>query len=189
MSTQVVRPAGAGHETLYVCLLALAILLCAGLVVMWQAQPQTQQSAVDTSRLDARRDLRAAEQGIHTDLLVALDEIRLYLEDEQRLPTPAQLAEEGFPPFIADASAVNRGGHTWQLLRSDSTAAYFGRSNAEDTAGSFLLLLDGEEASVWLNRSALNDAPIDLHELALNAAGWRQVFSEFDAGVTRQHRH
>ncbi|MGG2396073.1 DUF6162 family protein [Pseudomonas sp. SH1-B] len=188
MSTQVIRPAGAGHETLYVGLLALAILLLAGLVVMLQAQPQ--QSVVEASeQFDARRDLHAAEQGIHTDLLVALDEIRLYQEDEQRLPTPAQLAEEGFPPFIADASSINRGGHVWQLLHSETSDAYFGRSNAEDTAGSFLLLLDGEEASVWLNRSALNDAPIDLYEQALSAAGWRQVFSEFDAGVTRQHRH
>ncbi|WP_275547633.1 MULTISPECIES: DUF6162 family protein [unclassified Pseudomonas] len=188
MSVQVIRPAGAGHETLHVCLLALAIVLLAGLIVMSRAQPQ-QSVAVTSDQFDARRDLRAAEQGIHTDLLVALDEIRLYQEDEQHLPTPEQLAEEGFPPFISDASAVNRGAHAWQLLHGDTHAAYFGRSNAEDTAGSFLLRLDGEDASVWLNRSPLDDAPHDLHEQALSAAGWRQVFSEFDAGVTRQHRH
>lgn len=188
MTVQVIRPAGAGHETLYVCLVALLIVLLAATVVAWRAEP-AQQVASATDQFDARRDLSAAEQGIHTDLLVALDELRLYLEDGQALPEPEQLAEEGFAPFIADASAANRGGHAWQLLQIGGASAYFGRSVAHEVAGSFLLLLQGEEASVWLNRSELTDSPNDLRDQALTDSGWRQVASQFDAGVTRQHRH
>lgn len=188
MSVQVIRPAGAGHETLHVFLLALAIVLLAGVVVAWRAEPE-QSVTIAADQFDARRDLSAAEQGIHTDLLVALDEIHLYREEEQALPEPQRLAEEGFPPFIADASAANRGGHAWQLLQADTLAAYFGRSAAEDVSGSFLLRLDGDQASVWLNRAAQAEAPNDLRDQALADTGWRQVASQFDAGVTRQHRH
>jgi hypothetical protein len=31
--------------------------------------------------------------------------------------------------------------------------------------------------------------PSDLTDQALIAAGWQQVVAQFDAGVTRQHRH
>lgn len=188
MSVQVIRPAGAGHETLNVFLVALAIVLLAGAVVVWRAEPE-QSVAITADQFDARRDLNAAEQGIHTDLLVALDEIHLYQEEEQTLPEPQFLADEGFPPFIADASAANRGSHAWQLLQTDAHAAYFGRSAAEAVAGSFLLRLDGDNTSVWLNRVALVEAPKDLRDQALTDDGWRQVASQFDAGVTRQHRH
>lgn len=188
MSIQVIRPAGAGHETLYVFLVALAIVLLASAVVMWRAEPM-HSTAIAADQFDARRDLNAAEQGIHTDLLVALDEIHLYEEDEQALPEPQFLAAEGFPPFIADASAANRGGHAWQLLQTDAHVAYFGRSAATEVAGSFLLRFDGDQASVWLNRTAQDEPPKDLRNQALADSGWRQVASQFDAGVTRQHRH
>ncbi|HEY1027648.1 MAG TPA: DUF6162 family protein [Pseudomonas sp.] len=188
MSVQVIRPAGAGHETLHVFLVALVIVLLAGAAVVWRAEP-VQSVAIAADQFDARRDLSAAEQGIHTDLLVALDEIHLYQEDEQALPEPQRLAEEGFAPFIVDASAANRGGHSWQLLQVGTLAAYFGRSAAEGVAGSFLLRLDGEQTSVWLNRAAQAESPNDLRDQALTDTGWRQVASQFDAGVTRQHRH
>lgn len=188
MSVQVIRPAGAGYETLYVFLLALTIVLLAGAVVLWRVEPE-QAEAIAAGQLDARRDLSAAEQGIHTDLLVVLDEVRVYQELGQALPEPEQLAEEGFPPFIADASASKRGGHTWQRLATDGSTAYFGRSAANEVAGSFLLLLQGEHASVWLNSAPGREPPRDLRAQALTDAGWKQVISQFDAGVTRQHRH
>lgn len=188
MSVQVIRPAGAGHETLHVFLVALIIVLLAGAVVVLRSESEPS-VAIAADQFDARRDLNAAEQGIHTDLLVALDEVHLYREEEQALPEPQLLADEGFPPFIADASTVNRGSHAWQLLQTDAHAAYFGRSAAEAVAGSFLLRLDGDNTSVWLNRAALTEAPKDLRDQALTDDGWRQVASQFDAGVTRQHRH
>jgi len=187
-TTQLVRPAGAGHETLYVLLLCLAILAVAGSVVLWRGEPEVV-SSVQTHQLDARRDLGASEQGIYADLRVTLDEIHLLREEQQALPTPQVLADEGFAPFAQDASSVSRGAHAWQLLGS---GAYFGQSQVPSVAGSFLMRLNvhgNTEPDIWLNRSASLQAPADLADAALISAGWQQVIAQFDAGVTRQHRH
>ncbi|ROM93508.1 DUF6162 family protein [Pseudomonas brassicacearum] len=187
-TTQCVRPAGAGHETLYVLLLCLVILLVAGSVVAWHGESK-EVSSVGAHQLDARRDLSAAEQGIYADLRVTLDEIQLLREEQQALPTPQVLAEEGFAPFAQDASAVSRGGHVWQLLETNS---YFGLSQTPSVAGSFLLRLNTENAAapdIWLNRNSTLVAPTDLADTTLIGAGWQQIVAQFDAGVTRQHRH
>ena len=188
MSTHVVRPAGAGHETLYVLLLCLLILTVAGSVVAWRHESQ-EVTSVAAHQLDARRDLSAAEQGIYADLRVTLDEIQLLREASSALPQPAQLAEEGFAPFAQDASSVSRGGHAWQML---ADRAYFGRSATPDVAGSFLMRV-GTDANaapdIWLNRSADLAPAEDLSDAALSAAGWKQIVAQFDAGVTREHRH
>lgn len=114
-TTQVVRRAGAGHESLYVLLLCLVILAVAGTLVLWRGEAN-EVSNVSSHQLDARRDLSAAEQGIYADLRVTLDEIHLLRQEQHTLPTPEALAEEGFAPFAQDASAVSRGGHAWHLL-------------------------------------------------------------------------
>ncbi|SDH38629.1 hypothetical protein SAMN05216588_104215 [Pseudomonas flavescens] len=188
MTVQVVRPAGAGHETLYVLLLCLAILLAAGSVVAWHGETASE-TRIESHQIDARRDLSAAEQGIFADLRVAYDEIRIRRDEEQTLLSPAELAEEGFPPFAADASATSRGRHQWQLLRGDEPA-YFGASQALDVAGSLLMLVgaEHEQADVWLNRNSAS-APSSLDAPSLIAAGWQQIAAQYDAGVTRQHRH
>ncbi|TBU74719.1 DUF6162 family protein [Phytopseudomonas daroniae] len=189
MTVQVVRPAGAGHETLYVLLLCLAILLAAGSVVAWHGVTESETS-IESHQIDARRDLTAAEQGIYADLRVAFDEIQIRRDEEQTLLGPEELAEEGFPPFTADASATSRGSHQWQLLPGDEPA-YFGASQALEVAGSLLMLAaDAEhaQADVWLNRTSAS-APSSLDAQSLIAAGWQQIASQYDAGVTRQHRH
>jgi hypothetical protein len=187
-TTQVIRPAGAGHETLYVLLLCLVILLGAGSVVAWHGETQDV-AHLDAHQLDARRDLSAAEQGIYADLRVTLDEIRILRESEQTLPGPQALADEGFAPFPQDASSVSRGGHAWQLL---GDRAYFGASANPSVAGSFLMRIsEVPDASpdIWLNRNNPPTAPGALDDAALSAAGWQQIVAQFDAGVTRQHRH
>ncbi|NWC96892.1 MULTISPECIES: DUF6162 family protein [unclassified Pseudomonas] len=183
-TTHVVRPAGAGHETLYVLLLCLMILAVAGTVVALRGESQ-EVAAVPSHQLDARRDLSAAEQGIYADLRVTLDEIHLLQEEHSTLPTPGQLAEEGFAPFAQDASSVSRGDHRWQLLDS----AYLGLSQTPALSGSLLMRISGAEPDIWLNRNANLTAPTDLTDQALINAGWQQVVAQFDAGVTRQHRH
>ena len=100
MTTQVVRPAGAGHETLYVLLLCLLILAVAGSVVAWRHESH-EVTSVAAHQLDARRDLNAAEQGLYADLRVTLDEILLLKEESGALPLPAHLADEGFAPFAS----------------------------------------------------------------------------------------
>ena len=61
--TQVVRPAGAGHETLYVLLASLLIIALAASVVLLRGERDDEQ-AIAAHQIDARRDLTAAEQGI-----------------------------------------------------------------------------------------------------------------------------
>ncbi|VVP28332.1 hypothetical protein PS850_04262 [Pseudomonas fluorescens] len=186
-TTHVVRPAGAGHETLYVLLLCLMILAVAGSVVAWRHESQAV-SNVNSHQLDARRDLSASEQGIYADLRVTLDEIHLLRQEQQTLPTPEVLADEGFAPFARDASSVSRGGHAWHLLEA---RAYFGQSQAPAVAGSFLMRLsaDDDVPDIWLNPGTTLAAPTDLSDAALESAGWQQIVAQFDAGVTRQHRH
>jgi len=187
-TTQVVRPAGAGHETLNVLLLCLLILAIAGSVVAWRGVSH-EPEPVASDQLDARRDLSASEQGIYADLRVTLDEIRLLREEQQALPTPQNLADEGFAPFAQDASSVSRGGHAWQLL---ADTAYFGHSQSPKVAGSFLMRLSNDHQAapdIWLNRDAALQAPTEITDTALAAAGWKQIVAQFDAGVTREHRH
>lgn len=188
MTTQVVRPAGAGHESLWVAVLSLSIILLAATVISLRSESHEEES-VAAHQIDARRDLNAAEQGIHTELVVALDEILMLRDDLQTLPEPQQLAEEGIPPFTNDSSTATRGHHVWQLLHIGDDYAYQGLSGDSAVAGSFLLLASPADADIWLNRSSDVVAPQNLHADALIAAGWRQVASQYDAGVTRQHRH
>jgi len=185
---QVVRPAGAGHETLYVLLVSLLILAVAAGIVALRGERHDEVS-IEAHQLDARRDLSAAEQGVYADLRVAFEEIQLRREEDPALVEIAVLAEEGFPPFVKDASSASRGEHQWQRLGDH---AYLGLSQSPTTAGSFLLLMpaahDGA-ADVWLLRNADASAPTDLSASALIAAGWQQIAAHYDAGVTRQHRH
>ncbi|MBF8780475.1 DUF6162 family protein [Pseudomonas fulva] len=187
--TQLVRPAGAGHESLYVLLAALLIIALAGAVVLLRGERQDE-VRFEAHQIDARRDLNAAEQGIFTDLVVAFDEIRMLREESGVMPDVRLLAEEGLPPFVRDASSASRGAHHWQLL---DAAAYLGRSEDAETVGNFLLIVPAPgdaPAQVWLQRDAIGHLPDTLERQALVAAGWRQVTTHYDAGVTRQqHRH
>ncbi|GFM86956.1 hypothetical protein PSCICO_23550 [Pseudomonas cichorii] len=184
---QIVRPAGAGHETLYVLLLCLLILGVAATVVGLRGEKH-EADTVASHQLDARRDLSAAEQGIYADLRVTLDEVRLLTQEQQEPVTPQQLADEGFAPFARDASSVSRGNHAWQMVEH----SYLGLSPTPTVAGSFLLRIEADdkaEADIWINRKGSLAAPTDLGDQALISAGWQQVVAQFDAGVTRQHRH
>lgn len=186
--TQVVRPAGAGHETLYVLLVSLLIVALAASVVALRGERIDEQT-IASHQIDARRDLTAAEQGIYTDLRVAFDEIQLMREESGAIPSVAALAEEGLPPFVVDVGSQSRGEHRWQLLPN---ATYLGLSQRPQVAGSFLLILpeaNAAEADVWLRRESATTLPDGLGQAALIAAGWQQVVSHYDAGVTREHRH
>ncbi|MFV3405394.1 MULTISPECIES: DUF6162 family protein [Pseudomonas] len=185
---QIVRPAGAGHETLYVLLSALLIVVLAASVVALRGEREDEQS-VEAHQLDARRDLNAAEQGIHTDLWVAADEVRVLREESGAMPSAEALAEDGLPPFVNDASSQARGRHQWSQLGGN---AYLGRSRDVGIAGSFLLIVPqaaDAQPDVWLRRDSAALAPDALDANTLIAAGWQQIATHFDAGVTRQHRH
>lgn len=208
-STQVIRPAGAGHETLAVLgACALIVALAASYIGLRPAAVEAQ--AVSANQIDARRALTPAEQGIYADLRVASEEIRYAAQAEGALPGVAGLAELGVPPFVVDNSTAVRGGHAWTAQPQAAQTLYVGRSADTEVAGSFILrvpsaataapatdghghagashgLPDGEP-DVWLSREASASLPDPASDAALAAAGWRQVVAQFDSGVTRQGR-
>ena len=201
MSTRIVRPAGAGNETLAVLAGCALILAVAGTVVTLRAAP-AQSHAVAAHQLDARRDLNAAEQGIYADLRIALEEIDAERAGAPRLPAVAALAEIGLPPFAPDASSAQRGAHVWTLLADGQTQACLGLSADSAVAASVLLRVAApahghghdhaehaaeDQPDIWMHRSA-QAAPAALDAAQLTRAGWRQVVARFDAGVTRQPR-
>jgi len=200
-SIQIVRPAGAGHETLAVLAGCALILAVAAAVVTLRAAP-AQSHAVAAHQLDARRDLTAAEQGVYADLRVALEEIEAERAGGTRLPAVAALSESGLPPFARDASSVQRGAHVWTLMADGQSQAYLGLSADSAVAASVLLRIAAPaqdhghstaahahdaEPDIWMHRSA-QAAPAALDAAQLTRAGWRQVVARFDAGVTRQRR-
>ncbi|WP_367597694.1 DUF6162 family protein [Pseudomonas fulva] len=185
---QVIRPAGAGHETLYVLMVTALIVALAASVVLVRGE-RVDDQPIASHQIDARRDLTPAEQGLYTDLRVAFDEIQYLREEQGAVPDVQALAAEGVPPFVMDAGSQSRGDHHWSLL---ADGAYLGRSQAPEIAGHLLMILPAEagaEADVWLRRDSPSSSVDDLASASLIAAGWRQVVSHYDAGVTREHRH
>lgn len=199
MTTQVVRPAGAGHETLWVVLAAACVLLVAAILIGARAQPLAA-AALSPHQIDARTQLNAAEQGVHADLLVAAEEITALIETEKAVPSIEQLRGMDLPPFVAGVGAAARGGHEWRTQAQGHELAYVGRSAAPDVAASVLLRLPtkgegeappqahahDEEAEVWVHREGPNTWPEQLDDASLTRQGWRQVVVRYDAGVTRK---
>lgn len=199
MTTQVVRPAGAGHETLWVVLAAACVLLVAAILIGARAQPLAA-AALSSHQIDARTQLNAAEQGVHADLLVAAEEITALIEADNAVPSIEQLRGMDLPPFAAGAGAAARGGHEWRTQAQGHELAYVGRSAAPDVAASVLLRLPtrgegeappkahahDEEAEVWVHREGPNAWPEQLDDASLTRQGWRQVVVRYDAGVTRK---
>ncbi|MCD0503952.1 DUF6162 family protein [Bordetella petrii] len=201
MPVQVVRPAGAGHETLAV-LLASLLIVAAAAAYIGLRPARVDSVALAATQIDARRDLTPAEQGVYADLRVAYDEIAFALQGGETLPSAAELASQGLPPFVADNSSAARGGHRWSLQHQNGHAVYLGLSADAGLAGSFAMRVPAaaggqdphahpghthdELMDVWLNRDAAASLPDPADDAALAAAGWRQVVAQFDGGVTRQ---
>lgn len=199
MTTQVVRPAGAGHETLWVLLASACVLLVAALFIGVRSQPQEAQ-ALASHQVDARTQLNAAEQGVHADLLVAAEEIAAVADADKRMPSIEQLRDMDLPPFAAGVASSARGAHEWRTVLQGHEVAYVGRSAAPDVAASFLLRLpapaqagasptghahDGEPG-VWVHRDALQTWPGQIDDVSLMRQGWREVVVRYNAGVTRK---
>lgn len=192
MTRQTISPAGAGHETRLVMLACAIILLLATLGILLGTQ-HDEQRVILPGQLDARHDLTAAEQGIYADLLVATDE----LVAMGATPSVDELSNLLIAPFAKDVSSIRRGEHTWLLIRKEKSTAYLGITQQPQIAASFLLWLpelavakpadEGIAAQIWILRSQSEavKVPDDLSKNALVHAGWRQVVSYFDAGVTR----
>ena len=112
MSVETVRPAGAGHETLYVLLGSVLILALAATVVGLRQQSHEAQ-ALDAHQVDARLDLNAAEQGIYADLQVAAETSRrAWTTAKPRLPStnwPPRASRPSSPTSPRAAAASTAG--------------------------------------------------------------------------------
>lgn len=183
MTQVIVRPAGPGRESVAVLGLCLGILLMsAGIISLHRIAPNVTETA--QGQVDARSELTPAEQGILADLRIAADDIA-YLAESGTPPTPADLAEEGLPPFASGPETVTRGGHVWTLSHSGDLLAYLGRSADQTRAGDMLLLVDpagAQPATVWLSQNG--DLTTDLPK-GLIASGWHEIVTSYDASVTR----
>jgi len=198
-TTQVVRPAGAGHETLWVLLASACVLLVAAVFIGVRSQP-LEATALSSHQIDARTQLNAAEQGVHADLLVAAEDIAALAGADRLMPRIEQLRDMDLPPFAAGVGSSARGAHEWRTVSQGHEMAYVGRSAAPEVAASFLLRLpapaeadaspQGHEHSgqpeVWVHRESQPAWPGQLDDASLMRQGWRQVVVRYDAGVTRR---
>lgn len=192
MTTQAIRPAGAGHET-WAVILACAVILLLAMTTIAIRSASLVERAVPADKIDARHGLTAAEQGIYADLLVAADEIGLMPD----APDIEDLGAALIAPFVDDASGARRGEHRWIRLQDGAVIGYMGMTRHPEIAGSLLLRMplsvtggqgqSGFAPQVWLNKSAqFANTPFSaLDEAKLLHDGWRQIVSHFDAGVTR----
>jgi len=198
VTTQIVRPAGAGYETAVVLSACALVVALAGTVIGTQST-QASVESIAAYQIDARRDLTPAEQGLYADLRIAVDELSDLgdLDDlsDSALPSVATLAESGVAPFVADTSQARRGGHNWQRLSFGMQVGYLGISHNADIAGDLLWLVgdlkhaDDREPNIWLHRGEpVTAAPSRLDPASLADAGWRQIVAQFDAGVTRERQ-
>ncbi|ULB12402.1 DUF6162 family protein (plasmid) [Cereibacter azotoformans] len=180
MTTTWVRPASARRESLLVGALCLAVLVASAAVIGLHRRADDIPGP-PAWQIDSRSDLTPGEQGILADLAIAASEIA-WLTEGGALPDVTDLAAEGIPPFVHQASDGLRGGHVW----SQSGGVYLGRSGDPLVAGSFLLI-PGDPSTIWLAPGTA-DAPADPSQDTLRSAGWRQVVSRYVASVTR-HDH
>lgn len=200
-TTQVVRPAGAGHETLWVLLASACVLAVAAVLIGVRSQP-LETAVLPSHQIDARTQLSAAEQGVHADLLVAAEEIAAMADADKVPPRIEQLRELDLPPFATGAAASARGAHEWRAAVHGHDVAYVGRSGTPDVVASFLLRMPDEggpasgdkghahraggDPEVWVLRGSLQAWPEQFDNASLMRQGWRQVVVRYDAGVTRK---
>lgn len=142
MSQIIVKPAGIGDENKYLALLIVIILAISSWVVS-TAESNIVTSEVKAGQLDARDGLNAIEQGLHSDLKAASEDVMWLLENGE-IPTPQNLADELLPPFAQDVVSEERGAHQWSLIpqaqvTQHDALGYIGISHQPTTAGSFLL--------------------------------------------------
>lgn len=204
---QTVAAAGAAGEARRVLLAALAVLVLAALVVIWQ-RSALHVVHLHEYQLDMARDLNVAEQGAYADLQVVYDEWH-HAGQSLPPPLPQEWAADGWPPF--DAARTGRALWQWQRLAgADGRYAYFGWPVRVDGAAvdsswaaaspsapvrPFLWLLSAQEADdaphfdLWLYPAHLDASDVQQADFlaahlpqqwqvqSLVQHGWRQVIA------------
>lgn len=183
---QVVTPAGADTEGILLFLMALLVAAVAALVIMARSS-HLQVAALQAHQLDLSTALTPAEQGIYTDLQAVFEELSWLYKADSTLtnpPTVTYWQEEGWPPFVNNPTANQRGNHQWQLLSSPNGAvAYQGMSADTELSGHVLWRAPAASSAtdfdLWVWKPQLANIPFvsvaRLDTDTLIAQGWKQV--------------
>ncbi len=139
---QVIAPATARRETLYVAVSCVAIVVLAGFIIGVRGTVEASQELAEY-QVSAYSGLNPTEQGVYNDLLAASLDIDLYHADTLHWPSVLQLQGQYISPFVRDLSWQQRGKLDWQMdvpdLEQQHTVAYYALSQSPDSSGSFLL--------------------------------------------------
>jgi len=95
-------------------------------------------------------------------------------------------------PFVDDAQRQHRGSNQWHACNWAQTSFTLGQSQAQwNIAEPFFYGASQPLHRFWLTRDAETDLPATLTEPRQTDCPpvGQQVIAQFDAGVTRQHRH
>lgn len=187
---QVVTPTGSGTESIFLLLAALLVAAIAAVIIMARST-HMQAAALQDYQLDLSTALTPAEQGIYTDLQAVFEELSWLYKADSTLtnpPTVTYWQEEGWPPFMNNPTANQRGNHQWQLLSSPNGAvAYQGMSADTELSGHVLWRVPAASKSassatdfdLWVWKPQLANIPFvsvaRLDADTLIAQGWKQV--------------
>lgn len=194
---QTVRPAGARHEALLLCLATLLVVSVLALYVRERGQEgggdplaAWQVSAFDT--------LTGADQAIYNALFTARDDIPYLYDDINLFNEPGQkfrwpnlqdLHDALLPPFHRDKSWEQNGSLEWSLFEPlaegemQGSTMYLGTNGAQPRQGSFLLVIGHVHAGfqnnnaivIWWNPKNQVAMPQSGFRDGLILAGWKEV--------------
>src|SRR4051812_36916390 len=131
MQTQIIKPATARLEGVYLLLVCAVVLaICGSLVLHRQTKIET--LALQPYQISAFADLNKAEQGLFNDLYAAALELQSVHRDGNTWLSLDDLHDLAMPPFVQTAPGAQRGGHQWSTLPFEtngvSAMGYFGKS-------------------------------------------------------------
>jgi hypothetical protein len=193
MEAVIVKPLRQRGEIVFVFLSTLAILVCAGLLIMARSTAQQQQK-LKAYQISAFSALPSAAQGVFMDLYTGGFDIEMYhRQNSESWPDIATLEANLIPPFDTSIVWRQRGRITWSLSIMDKgtihRAAYVGATSDIAVCGSFILYLehyhtaDGAYFSginkktpfnIWYKNTA-SIVPENFSEGSLIAGGWREA--------------
>lgn len=172
---QIVAPASAKHETLYLSLALCLVIGLSAIIIAFNQKSNANAQTLSSHETSVRYHLSAAEQSIYADLQLLYQHWRI---SPEHLPSVEEWIEEDWPPFTDELYQLKRGSHVWSQLADAQTNAYLGISQNTDLSGHFLWICDDsskEAPDVWLSHHTLQAPPNALTEEALIATGWQKI--------------
>ncbi|MBF0334051.1 MAG: hypothetical protein HQL40_10465 [Alphaproteobacteria bacterium] len=145
MHSQLVRPAGARREGLYL-LGVCGVILLAWAAMVAQRHVVPVKTELAPWQITAFGNLNPAEQGLFGDLWATAIEIDALHKDNAGVwPSVEDLSDLAMPPFPQDAMWEGRGRHAWTANRAEyaggHAVVYLGRTASTKDARTFALVL------------------------------------------------